>query len=81
MVLAVADDGPGVPEADRTRVFEPFFTTKASGTGLGLAMAERIARAHGGELRVVPGRGRGARRPRRLLRAGAAARRVGRAAA
>ncbi len=60
VVLAVADDGPGVPEADRTRLFEPFYTTKASGTGLGLAMAERIARAHGGELRVVPGAGAGA---------------------
>lgn len=59
VVLAVADDGPGVPEADRTRVFEPFYTTKATGTGLGLAMAERIARAHGGELRVVQGAGAG----------------------
>ncbi len=59
VVLAVADDGPGVPEADRTRVFEPFYTTKATGTGLGLAMAERIARAHGGELRVVVGAGAG----------------------
>jgi signal transduction histidine kinase len=59
VVVAVADDGPGVPEADRMRVFEPFYTTKASGTGLGLAMAERIARAHGGELRVVQGAGAG----------------------
>ena len=59
VVLAVADDGPGVPEADRARVFEPFFTTKAGGTGLGLAMAERIVRAHGGVLRVVPGAGAG----------------------
>ncbi len=59
IVLAVADDGPGVPEADRGRVFEPFFTTKAGGTGLGLAMAERIVRAHGGSLRVVPGAGAG----------------------
>jgi two-component system sensor histidine kinase HydH len=59
VVLDVADDGPGVPEEDVERVFEPFFTTKASGTGLGLAMAERIARAHGGTLRVVPGAGAG----------------------
>jgi two-component system sensor histidine kinase HydH len=59
VVFAVADDGPGVPEADTARVFEPFYTTKASGTGLGLAMAERIARAHGGELRVVQGAGAG----------------------
>jgi signal transduction histidine kinase len=59
VVLEVADDGPGVPEADRERVFEPFYTTKAGGTGLGLAMAERIVRAHGGRLRVVPGAGAG----------------------
>ncbi len=59
VVLAVADDGPGVPEGDRERVFEPFYTTKATGTGLGLAMAERIARAHGGALRVIQGAGAG----------------------
>jgi two-component system sensor histidine kinase HydH len=59
VVVEVADDGPGVPDADRERVFEPFFTTKAEGTGLGLAMAERIVRAHGGSLRVVPGAGAG----------------------
>jgi two-component system sensor histidine kinase HydH len=59
VVVEVADDGPGVPDADRERVFEPFFTTKAEGTGLGLAMAERIVRAHGGRLRVVPGAGAG----------------------
>jgi len=59
VVLAVADDGPGIPEADRERVFEPFFTTKVGGTGLGLAMAERIVRAHGGRLRVITGEGAG----------------------
>jgi signal transduction histidine kinase len=59
VVLAVADDGPGVAAADRERVFEPFFTTKERGTGLGLAMADRIARAHGGALRVVDGAGAG----------------------
>ena len=61
VVLAVADDGPGVPEAERERIFEPFYTTKPRGTGLGLAMAERIARAHGGELRLAPGAGVGLR--------------------
>jgi two-component system sensor histidine kinase HydH len=61
VVLAVADDGPGVPEAERERIFEPFYTTKPRGTGLGLAMAERIARAHGGTLRLAPGAGAGAR--------------------
>jgi two-component system sensor histidine kinase HydH len=61
VVLAVADDGPGVAAEDRERIFEPFYTTKASGTGLGLAMVERIARAHGGAIRVVPGAGAGPR--------------------
>jgi signal transduction histidine kinase len=59
VVLAVADDGPGVSAEPRERVFEPFFTTKERGTGLGLAMAERIARAHGGALRVATGAGAG----------------------
>lgn len=57
--LRVADDGPGVTQDDQTKLFEPFFTTKAQGTGLGLAMAAQIARAHGGELRLVPGAGAG----------------------
>jgi signal transduction histidine kinase len=59
VALAVADDGPGVPETERERIFEPFYTTKERGTGLGLAMAERIARAHGGTLRLVDGDGAG----------------------
>ena len=50
--LAVADDGPGVAADQRERVFEPFFTTRPEGTGLGLAMAARIAAAHGGALAV-----------------------------
>lgn len=59
VILAIADSGPGVPNHERERVFEPFFTTKASGTGLGLAMAQKIARAHGGGLELFDGRGAG----------------------
>ncbi|MEZ4469347.1 MAG: ATP-binding protein [bacterium] len=55
----VLDDGPGVPPADAERIFEPFFTTKARGTGLGLAMAARIAEAHGGRLSLRAGGGLG----------------------
>ncbi len=48
--LRVSDDGPGVPPDFRDHLFEPFQTTKPSGTGLGLALSRRIARAHGGDL-------------------------------
>lgn len=58
-VLTVDDDGDGIPEADRDRVLEPFTrldaarTRGAGGTGLGLALVDRVARAAGG--RVVIG--------------------------
>jgi signal transduction histidine kinase len=55
-VLTVDDDGPGVPAPQRERVFDRFFRLDESrartsgGAGLGLAMARRIARGHGGDL-------------------------------
>jgi len=59
--IAIADNGPGVPDAIVQRIFDPFFTTKdvGNGTGLGLATALRIvADRHDGSLRVdsEPGR-------------------------
>jgi len=50
--ISVADDGPGVPAADRDRLFEPYFSRKISGTGLGLAIVSAIASDHGGTVRV-----------------------------
>jgi len=50
--LYVHDNGPGVPAALRERIFEPFFTTRSNGTGLGLAVVQSVARAHGGSARV-----------------------------
>ncbi|WP_434387382.1 ATP-binding protein [Melittangium boletus] len=51
--IQVRDGGAGIPEAERERVFEPFFTTREKGTGLGLPLSRKIARAHGGELRLL----------------------------
>ncbi len=50
--LVVADDGPGIPEADRPRVFDPAYSTKPRGTGLGLAITARIAAEHAGRVFV-----------------------------
>ena len=61
-MLFVADDGPGVPEADRERVFDPFFTTKdpGQGTGLGLAIVARTVHECGGTVWVDRAREGGA---------------------
>lgn len=52
LVLTVADDGPGIPEADRARIFEPFFTSRRAtgGTGLGLPIARSLLASHGGTI-------------------------------
>lgn len=52
--FVVDDTGPGVAIADRTRIFEPFWTSKRNGhgTGIGLAIAETVARAHGSGIAV-----------------------------
>jgi signal transduction histidine kinase len=52
--LRVADSGPGVAAAVADRLFEPFVTGRPDGTGLGLAIVREIARAHGGDARLVP---------------------------
>lgn len=52
----VADNGPGVPADARARIFRPFYTTKTEGSGIGLSLARQIARAHGGDLILHPGR-------------------------
>ncbi len=63
--VAVADAGPGVPVAERTRLFKPFSRTSVrptageSSTGLGLAIVSRIVEAHGGSVGMRDGRAGG----------------------
>jgi two-component system sensor histidine kinase PilS (NtrC family) len=59
--IAVEDDGPGIPPEVAGRMFTPFFTTKARGTGLGLAVVQRIVDGHGGSVSVQSTPGAGAR--------------------
>ena len=59
----VRDHGPGVPEAELDSLFRPFFrgsnAARAEGHGLGLAIAQRVAKAHGGEILARNGEGGG----------------------
>jgi len=57
VVIAVVDDGPGVDQTLLERVFEPGHTTRTDGSGLGLPLARRMARAAGGDLVACPGPG------------------------
>lgn len=65
--IAVEDEGPGIAEADRSKLFSPFYrgSSKAaapvSGTGLGLAIAREIARKNGGEVALDEGHTKGCR--------------------
>ncbi|MGK0483694.1 MAG: PAS domain S-box-containing protein [Planctomycetota bacterium] len=53
--LAVDDDGPGIPEAEREAMFRLFRTEKEDGTGLGLALVRKIADEHGASVRLGQG--------------------------
>lgn len=53
-VVSIRDTGPGIPEEHISQIFDPFFTTKdvGSGTGLGLAVSNRIVEEHGGMIKA-----------------------------
>jgi len=61
LLIAIKDNGSGIPDHIKDKIFQPFFTTKPTGqgTGLGLSLAYDIVKAHGGELKVETGEGVG----------------------
>jgi two-component system nitrogen regulation sensor histidine kinase NtrY len=59
--ITVADNGPGVPEAERGRLFLPYYSTKQRGSGLGLAIVRRIIVEHGGSIEATDNPPRGTR--------------------
>ena len=58
--IEVADSGPGIEPELREKIFYPFFTTKQTGSGVGLANAQKVIASHGGALELAPHEGRGA---------------------
>jgi two-component system, NtrC family, nitrogen regulation sensor histidine kinase NtrY len=59
--VVVADDGPGIPAAEREKLFLPYYSTKQRGSGLGLAIVRRIVAEHGGSIEVTDNQPRGTR--------------------
>jgi two-component system nitrogen regulation sensor histidine kinase NtrY len=51
--LKVADNGPGLPAGDRSKLFMPYYSTKGRGSGLGLAIVRRIIAEHGGSIEAA----------------------------
>jgi signal transduction histidine kinase len=58
-LLEVRDDGRGIPAEDLPRIFDPFFSSREKGTGLGLALANKIVEDHGGSVEVQSEEGQG----------------------
>lgn len=50
VIIEVADNGPGIPQENLSRIFDPFFTLKPKGTGLGLAISRTLIEQQGGSL-------------------------------
>jgi signal transduction histidine kinase len=57
--VVVADSGPGIPRSELGRIFVPGYTTKETGSGVGLAIAERVVAAHHGRILVDSEEGKG----------------------
>ena len=67
VAIAIEDEGPGVPRAERRRIFEPFYRGRVAreleieGSGIGLSIVKQVAMSHGGRVKVMDGDRQGAR--------------------
>jgi signal transduction histidine kinase len=66
VVIEVADHGQGLEVADPELLFQPFYSTKGRGSGVGLAVVQRIVTDHGGTVRLQANAPRGVRAVIRL---------------
>jgi signal transduction histidine kinase len=51
-LIAVTDNGRGIPEKELSHIFVPFYSTRKDGSGIGLSLCKQIMHAHGGTIRV-----------------------------
>ncbi|MDD5593626.1 MAG: ATP-binding protein, partial [Candidatus Margulisbacteria bacterium] len=59
VAVEVSDTGKGIPKDLHEKIFDPFFSTRHEGVGLGLSIAYRIIREHGGDIKVISEEGKG----------------------
>ncbi len=57
--VMISDTGTGIEKKDLPRIYDPYFTSKPAGTGLGLAVVQKIMEAHGGHINVESTAGQG----------------------
>jgi two-component system sensor histidine kinase HydH len=59
LTVIISDNGAGIKKLDLPRIYDPYFTSKPAGTGLGLAVVQKIMEAHGGKINVESTVGQG----------------------
>ena len=59
LTVIISDNGAGIEKMDLLRIYDPYFTSKPAGTGLGLAVVQKIMEAHGGKINVESIAGKG----------------------
>jgi two-component system, NtrC family, sensor histidine kinase HydH len=59
LTVIISDNGAGIEKMDLPKIYDPYFTSKPAGTGLGLAVVQKIMEAHGGKINVESAAGKG----------------------